>query len=112
MNKLALLLPALALAACASSPGPAQSSTINGIDLWQGGLPTRPYQVIATVSRQGADGSATYAEEEQLLAADAHARGADAVIILDTVMVVSRLDVTDGRPIMAPKVDAQLIKYQ
>ena len=38
--------------------------------------------------------------------------GADGAIIVDTVMVPSRISLVDSRPVMAPKVDAQLIKYQ
>lgn len=90
-----------------------KSTLINGVEVWQGGVPSRPYTVIDTVSRQGADQqSASYRSEEELIARDARKRGADAVIVLDTVMGVSRMDVIVGRPIMAPKVDAQLIKYR
>lgn len=84
---------------------------INGVEVWRGGAPSRPYRVIATVQRVGADNSATYRDEENLIAGDARQRGADAVILLDAVMVVSRMNLVNGRPILAPKVDAQLIKY-
>jgi hypothetical protein len=111
--KIAILFPLLALAGCALAPStPGVTSAGNSIDIWKNGPPTRPYQVIATVQREGADNSATYAQEESLLAFDAKNRGADAIIILNTVMVPSRMDITDSRPIMAPKVEAELIKYE
>jgi ABC-type glycerol-3-phosphate transport system substrate-binding protein len=118
IKKLTILLILLLLAGCATSPnGPnsapaAASTVINGVEFWTEGAPSRPYQVIATISKQGADNSATVRDEENLIADDATQRGADAVIVLDTVMVVARNSVIDSRPVMAPKVDAQLIKYQ
>jgi hypothetical protein len=108
-----LLLASLALVGCASAPPPSSTnSSVDGIDIWKNGHPDRPYQVIATVQREGADNSATYNDEENLLAVDARNRGADAVIVLDTVMVATRRDLSDTRFIMSPKVDAQLIKYE
>ena len=111
-----LVLGALALAGCAWSPstgGSGQlSSTIDGIDVWTGGNPSRPYQVMDTVQRVGPDSSATYGQEEELIAADAKERGADGMVVLSTVMVVSRMDMTMDRPVMAPKVQAEVIKYQ
>ena len=115
---LPLALPLLLLAGCASpspttlSGPPGSRSSIDGIDVWKGGPPDRPYHVIATVQRQGADNSATFDTEEKLLAADASDKHADAIIILDTTTVVSRMDVITGHPIDAPKVDAQFIQYQ
>lgn len=79
-KKLALLIVVLALAGCASAPGGAHSgqagtrSVINGVEMWKGGPPPRPYRVIATVERQGADESATYRQEESLIADDARQR--------------------------------------
>jgi hypothetical protein len=64
------------------------------------------------VNREAADGSTTYGEQEESIATEARQRGADAVIVQDAVMAVSRVDVISGRPIMAPEVAAQLIKYQ
>jgi hypothetical protein len=114
-KSITLLSTLLALAGCASAPTgpstPGTSTAINGIDIWTG-EPSRPYHVISTVSHEGPDNSATYALEEQFVADDAQKAGADGAIILDTVMVVSRFDIADGRPVLAPKVDAQLIKYQ
>jgi hypothetical protein len=113
-----ILLTTLAFAGCASAPDDSQSqqaganSAANGMDIWRNGPPSRPYNVIATVSREGADNSATYADEENFIAAEAAKQNADGIIILDTVMVVSRVNIMDGRAVMAPKVDAQLIKYQ
>jgi hypothetical protein len=118
IKKIPLLLLVLALAGCASAPGGSPSaqagtsSVINGVEVWQNGTPSRPYQVIATIQKEGADNSATYLDEEKFIAHDASQQGADAVIVLDTVMVVSRMSLMDGRAIMAPKVDAELIKYQ
>jgi hypothetical protein len=111
------ILSALALAGCASAPelhsgGPGTSEVVNGMELWKGGPPPRPYGVITTVQRAGADQTASFADEEKGIAADAAQRGADAVIVLDEVMVVSRMDLADSRPILAPKVDAELIKYR
>jgi hypothetical protein len=106
----------LALAGCSSTPSGSQSvgakSVIDGVDVWKGGTPSRPYQVIDTVAQQGADNSATFADEERLLARDARARGADGLIVLNSVMVPTRMDVTTNRPVMAPRVNAELIKYQ
>jgi len=34
------------------------------------------------------------------------------VIVVDAVMAVSRIDLASGRPVMAPKVAAELIRYQ
>jgi hypothetical protein len=112
------ILPVLlALAGCASTPGahPGQvgtSSVINGVEVWKGGPPSRPYQVIANVNREAPDSSTTYEQEEDSIASEARERGADAVIVVDTVMAVSRMDPFSDRPIMAPKVAAELIKYQ
>jgi hypothetical protein len=115
IKALALLTALLALAGCATAPTSASpngsSTTIDGIDLWNG-TPPRPYRVISTVSHEGPDLSATYADEEALIAQDAQKAGADGAIIVDTVMVPSRISLVDSRPVMAPKVDAQLIKYQ
>ena len=111
----AILLPLLlTLAGCASVPigQTGASSTINGVELWKGGPPARPYRVLATISRQGPDTSATYHDEENAVAAAAHEQNADAAIILNEVMTVSRLDITDSRPLLAPKVEAELIRYQ
>ena len=108
------LLIALALAGCATNPGAHQvgtSSVINGVEVWTGGPPSRPYQVIATVQRLAADSSTSFLQQEGSIADEAVARGADSVIVLDAVMVVSRMSLVDARPIMAPKVDAQLIKW-
>jgi hypothetical protein len=111
-----LILGALALAGCASSPNMVSlgepSGAIGGIDVWSGGTPGRAYQVIGKVQRVGSDGSATYEQEEELIAQDAKAKGADGMIVLNTVMVVSRMDLATNRPILAPKVEAELIKYQ
>jgi hypothetical protein len=117
-----LILPAMSLllllGACASSTpenmsgAPGERTSMSGVDFWTGGPPDRPYQVISTTSRSGADGSASYEDEKALLAADATEKGADAVIVLDQVMTVARLNQEGGSLIMAPKVDAQLIKYK
>ncbi len=82
------------------------------MEVWKGGGPGRPYRVIGNVQRQGADQTASLRQEEEAIAAEAAQRGADGVIVLDEVMVVSRMDLADGRPILAPKVDAELIKYE
>lgn len=119
MKKPALLLflTALALAGCASSPSDTgaqtgTSSTINGVEVWTGGVPSRPYTVLDKIQRVGADNSATYEEEEAFIADEARRRGADAIIVIDTVMAVSRMDLALSRPITAPKVNAELIKYR
>ena len=118
IKKLSLLLVVLALAGCASTPGGADagkvgtSSVINGIEVWKDGPPPRPYRVIANANRQGADSSTNYQEQEESIADEARERGADAVIVVSAVMTISRMDTIAGRPIMAPKVAAQLIKYQ
>jgi hypothetical protein len=108
---------ALALAGCASMPGPhpggvGTSEEVNGIEVWKGGPPARPFKVMATVQRQGADQTATFRDEEAAIAADAAQRGADAVIVLNEVMVPSRMNLADSRPILGPKVEAELIKYE
>jgi hypothetical protein len=87
-------------------------SKINNIDVWSATAPARPYEVLATIEREGADESATYAQEEAFIADEAKQRGANAMIIVDTEMVVSRTDANDNRTIMAPKVEAELIRYQ
>ena len=119
IKHLAVLLPLLAIGGCASTPGgpgPAgtvgASSMIHGVEFWNGGPPARPYEVIDTVSQEGADNSATYADEERLIADEARNRGADAVIVLNSVMVTSRRSVIDGRDVLAPKVEAELVKYK
>jgi hypothetical protein len=111
------LIYLLALAGCTSTPtghpgGAGPGEVINGVEVWKEGHPARPYQVIATVEKQGADSSASYGDEEGLIAADARRLGADGVIVLNAVMVISRMNVVDGRPVMAPKVTAELIKYE
>ena len=85
---------------------------VNGIEVWEAGPPPRPYRVIGASERQGADPSASYRQEEEDIAGEARQRGADAVILQRPVMVVIRMDLADGRPILAPKVEAELIKYQ
>jgi hypothetical protein len=118
IKEFSILLIMLALAGCASTPDGTSSgqagtsSVINGVEVWEGGAPSRPYRVIATVTREGSDNSATYRDEEDLIASEARQRGADAVIVVDTVMVVSRMNLANGRALMAPKVDAELIQYQ
>jgi hypothetical protein len=111
----ALLSATLALAGCtfpATETPPAGASTsIGGVDIWHS-PPSRPYQVISTVAHEGPDDSASYADEEALVAQDAQKAGADGAVILYEVKAVSRMDISDGREIMAPKVAAQLIKYQ
>jgi len=71
------------------------------MEVWKDGAPPRPYRVFAAAQRQGADSSATERQEEELIANDARQRGADAVIVTDAVMVVSRINEVGGRPIMA-----------
>ena len=113
--KHSLLLAALLFAGCASAPAPSNGepgAVIDGIDVWTGGPPSRPYQVIDTVQSVGPDNSATYADEESIIAGEARERGADAIVVLNTVMVISRQDAILDRPIMAPKVEAEIIKYQ
>ena len=106
----------LIIAGCASGPSGmhsgGSSSMVNGIEFWKGGPPARAYHVLATVQKQGANNGASYAEEETLLADSARHHGADAVIVDSEVMVVDRMDVVTGRPVMVPKVNAELIKYQ
>ena len=79
---------------------------------WKGGPPPQPYRVITNVNWEGADSSVNYRQEEETIAEEAKEQGADAVIVVDEVMTASRLDAVGGRPIMAPKVATQLIKYQ
>jgi len=114
IKKSVILLISLALAGCASAPSGkvGTSSVINGVEVWTGGPPPRPYRVIMDANRQAADGSTNYRDQEASIASEARQRGADAVIVVNTVMVVSRIDAFGGRPIMAPRVAAQLIKYQ
>lgn len=85
---------------------------IDGIDVWKGGPPARTYRVITNVNRTAADSSTSYQQQVESIAAEARRRGADAVIVLNEVMTVSRMDVLTNHPIMAPKVTAQLIQYQ
>ena len=117
IRNIALLLTLSLLAGCTSTTDethsvPGTVSTVSGIDIWKDGAPSRPYLVIDTVEKQAADSSANFAQEEQLLAADAKERGADAMIIVNEVMVPSRMSIVDGRLLLAPKVTAELIKYQ
>jgi hypothetical protein len=114
VHKLLIPLAILALAGCASTGAHsgAASTIIDGVEVWTGGPPPRPYHVIATVAREAADSSSDFADLERSIAYEARSRGADAVIVLDTVMVISRMDLVGGRPIMAPKVGAELIKYE
>jgi len=118
IKKPGIFLVVLALAGCASIPDGATPgkvgirSVINGIDVWTGGEPARPYRVIVNTGREGADSSVTYRQQEESIAEEASQRGADAVIVLNTIMVVSRMDQVMGRTIMGPKVQAELIKYQ
>jgi hypothetical protein len=111
-----LIVGVFVIAGCASSPTPATlaepSAAIDGIDVWAGGTPARPYQVMDTVQKLGPDESATYEQEEELIAEDAKQRGADGIIVLSTVMVPSRQDLFTSRPLLAPKVEAEVIKYQ
>jgi len=116
--KIIILLGVLAWAGCAtSSPdgthsGPVGTrSVIGGVEFWKGGPPPRAYRVLTPTASQGADTSATYRGQEGFIATDARRRGADAVIVLNEIMVVSRMDVITGHQILAPRVSAQLIKY-
>jgi hypothetical protein len=115
IRSVVLLSTILTLAGCAFGPTDAiqdgGSTSINGIDILST-APARPYQVISVVSHEGPDDSASYTDEETLIAEDAQKAGADAAIILYRVKTVSRTNLANGQPIMAPKVSAQLIKYQ
>jgi hypothetical protein len=116
MTKLLTIPVALfVLAGCSSLP-PASSTgshASSSVEIWRGdNRPSRAYRVIGAISRQGADNSATYQQEEALLQDDAAKRGADGMIIQDESMVMGRLDAITGRPVFAPHVDAQLIKFQ
>jgi hypothetical protein len=106
------ILAVLALAGCATAVSVPTKYVVDGIDVWKGGNPSQPYTVMDTVQSVGPDTSATYEQEEQQIAQEAKERGADGIIVLNTVMVISRQDVALDRPIMAPKVQAELIKYQ
>jgi len=106
------IFAALALGGCATAGSSPSSSVIDGIDVWRGGTPPQRYQVLDTVQRVGPDSSATFEQEEEEIAQEAKTRGADGIIVLNTVMVVSRMDLALDRPILAPKVQAELIKYQ
>jgi hypothetical protein len=106
------ILAAFALAGCATGVSVPTKSVIDGIDVWKGGNPSQPYTVMDTVQSVGPDNSATYAQEEEEIAQQAKKRGADGIIVVNTVMVVSRMDLALDRPLMAPKVQAELIKYQ
>ncbi len=64
------------------------------------------------MNREAADDSTNYRDEEVSIADEARRRGADAVIVVYEVMAVSHISVVDGRAVLAPKVAAQLIKYQ
>jgi hypothetical protein len=115
--KILFLAAVLALAGCASYTGSDQGrvgtrEVIDGVDFWKGGPPPRPYQVITNVNWEGADSSTSYRQEEETIAGQARRQGADAVIVVDEVMTASRLDAVGGRPIMAPKVATQLIRYR
>ncbi len=114
LDKFALLLAALVFAGCASPPsgGGPTYSVINGVDVWKGGPPPRPYNVVKNVNWQGADGSVNFAQQEQSLASQASDEGADAVVVTSEVMAVGRYNLANGAPIMSPKVAAELVKYQ
>jgi PBP1b-binding outer membrane lipoprotein LpoB len=113
MKQLSILLAALVLAGCAATQsGTGPTSSIDGVDIYRNSTPTRSYNVMATVARQGADSSSSYDDEIQLIAQDAKARGADAVIVQTTVMVPSRMRLLTNTAVMAPKVIAELIQYQ
>lgn len=104
----------LALAGCTTPDGNQQVGTcevIDGVDVWKG-PPGRPYVVIADVNRDAADSSTSFRDEEASIADEARQRHADAVIVVDAVMAVSRIDLASGRPVMAPKVASELIRYQ
>jgi len=113
-----LVVSVLAIAACSSVPGVGISgnatgnTVIDGIEVWRPGPPPRPYRVIALTGREGPDNSVSYYDEEVSIAREARQRGADAVIIVNAVMAVSRMDMVGGHPILAPKVSAELIKYE
>jgi hypothetical protein len=107
-----VLIAVMAMAGCASAPnGAASHSTVNGMEVWNGAKPDRPYHVFATVYRTGPDTSVNYADEVRSICAEATTRGADAVIVTTEVMTVTKLSEFTGRQIMAPKVEAELIKY-
>jgi hypothetical protein len=116
MTKLLAIPVALfVLAGCSSLPsaGSTGSQASSGVEIWRGdNRPSRAYRVIGSMSRQGADNSATYQLEEALLLDDAAKQGADGIIIQDESMVMGRIDAITGRPMSAPHVDAQLIKFQ
>jgi hypothetical protein len=100
------------LAACTTVPKTANSAVMHGVEVWTSGTPSRPYTVIDTISGVGPDQSVTFAQEEALLAQEASKRGADAMIVTTKVQVIIRQDPVLGRPLMAPKVIAEIVKYQ
>lgn len=110
IKHLLAVISLLALAGCAAGPA-ISGAAMNGVDVWRNGPPQRPYRLIGNIGREADDASTTFRDEEDSITREAAKRGADAVIILNEVMTVSRID-PFGRPVMAPKVAAQLIKYQ
>jgi hypothetical protein len=112
LPKRIFLLVSLALTACTTVPQTANSAVMHGVEVWTNGVPSRPYTVIDTISGVGPDQSVTFAQEEALLAQEARKRGADAMIVTTKVQVIIRQDPVLGRPLMAPKVIAEIVKYQ
>lgn len=104
-----LAAAALLLAGCAT-PSP-ESTDIDGVQVWKNGQPSQPFKVIDTVVQQAPDTTQDYASLERSIAQEAKRRGADGVIVVTEVMVVSRMSVFDGRPIMAPKVTAEIVSF-
>jgi hypothetical protein len=111
MKRIATLLAVLALAGCAAAPDATQNTNVSGVDVWTNGAPSRPYHVIAEVSSQGATNSASFSDQINSIAMQATKRGADGVIVLHKLMIQAGIDPILGRPVMVPKVIADLIKY-
>lgn len=116
MKGLAILF-ALALAGCASGPAepPKTGSVrvIDGVEVWEHGVPSRAYHVVGTVRQVAANNSTSSNDQIASVVQTARHRKADGVIVLDAVQVVSRVGYgMSSRSIMAPKIEAQLIRYQ
>ncbi|MGA3171141.1 MAG: hypothetical protein ABSE62_09010 [Chthoniobacteraceae bacterium] len=112
MKKFAGLLAVLVLAGCAAAPEATENTNVSGVDVWTNGAPSRPYHVIAEVSSQGGTNSASFSDEINSIALQAAGRDADGVIVLHKLMIQVGVDPILGRPVMVPKVIAELIKYE
>jgi hypothetical protein len=83
---------------------------VNGMEVWDSGVPDRPYRILGDMHSAGGRHSDVQFELEQIVKA-ANLRGADALILANAEETTTGINLYSGRFERSPSVDAVLIKY-